>query len=161
MGLPLPPVCSALLEVDRATPKCRGSSGARHVIRWASRRCVWPSQGSNWPSWRLAPCSPAAYPYEITDARGPVPAAGTAWQRPVVRRRPALIIFANAIRTPRRRRVAALASPGAVHSSAFTGRRDVYAVPTPSSQIAQASASKTLASRLGSRPPARLGIELS
>ena len=36
MGLPLTsPVCRRLLEVDRATPERRGSSGARHVIRWA------------------------------------------------------------------------------------------------------------------------------
>ena len=53
MGLPLTsPVCRRLLEVDRATPERRGSSGARHVIRWA---CVRPTQGSNWPPWRLAP----------------------------------------------------------------------------------------------------------
>ena len=73
------------------------------------------------------------HPYEITDdARTRACGGYGVMARSGVRRRPVLIIFSNALRTPRRRRDAALASPGAVHSSAFTGRRDVYAVPTPS-----------------------------
>ena len=102
MGLPLAsPVCRRLLEVDRATPERRGSSGARHVIRWAFGR----------PKPALAALEISAQllsglaPVRNNRPRGSMPAVDKVWGRgPVLCPRPALIIFSNAIHAPRRRR---------------------------------------------------------
>ena len=104
----------------------------------------------------ISACSPAADPYEIaTDAR-----THACLRYGVVARfgRPSTTCPHYFLECNSHRGVAAtvtVASPGAIHSSAFTRRRDVRAVPTPSSpEQTHASASKTLASRQKSHTPA-------